>query len=86
MELVVVAPTASHDLTLSEVEVVGDTAEVTMTFITPGDVVTAQILSQVRASVPASRLGDTDRVRFWIATEPRDGAPGEPVLSVIQTR
>jgi len=88
MELTVVAPTANHGLELVGVEVVGGTADVTVHYVTPGAMFVAQVLSPVRMEVPANLLGEATRVRFWIATVPRDAAGEAPPakLSLIQTR
>lgn len=88
MALTIVAPTANHELEVVGVERVGETAEVTVRYTTPGDMLTAQVLTQVTAEVAAAQLGECSRVRFWVAERARGstGAEAEPVLSVVQRR
>lgn len=88
LEVMLTAPTASHELTLRDVTVDRDTADVQLDYVTPGEAYVAQVVTKVTAVVPAARLGSATRVQVWITTTARgsDTAPGQATLAVVASR
>jgi len=63
------APTASHRLTMVDVTVDDSRADIRLLHQPPGsDVLVAQVITPLTVEVPAARLGAARAVCVWIAT------------------
>ncbi len=83
--LELLAPTANHSFVVAAVDTAPGTATIRMLHTTPGDAFVAQVITPLRATVEAGRLGGARRIDVRIATKagPKAQAGAERLAFVL---
>lgn len=86
LEVELVAPTGGHTFDLRRVERSADRVDLHFVHGAPGDGFQAQVVTPLRVTVAATRLGDTHAVFVWIATARPGAAPSPENLAMALAR
>jgi hypothetical protein len=68
LEVELVAPSAGHSFELCSVEISTNRVDLHFVHRTPGEAFVAQVVTPLRVTVDAARLGEARAVFVWIAT------------------